>query len=76
VVANARGLDLYKLRIGGWDKRKQMFKGWVDVEPFSRYGMEGSFCVMRRDEGNPISWRQLWKKLISSPLVEPHVLKK
>lgn len=76
VIKNERGMELHKLRVGGFDMRKQMFKGWVDVEPFSYRGVEGSFCVMRRDEGNPISWRQLWKALISSPLVEPHVLKK
>ncbi|KIM47281.1 hypothetical protein M413DRAFT_23502 [Hebeloma cylindrosporum] len=76
VIKNDRGVELHKLRIGGWDMRKQMFKGWVDVEPFSYRGVEGSFCVMRRDEGNPISWRQLWKVLISAPLVEPHVLRK
>jgi hypothetical protein len=27
-------------------------------------------------QGNPISWRQLWKGLIMNPLVEPHVLRK
>jgi serine/threonine-protein kinase CHEK1 len=74
VATNPRGLNAYKLRIGGWDLRKQIFKGWVDVEPFSYRGIEGSFCVMRRDKGNPISWRQLWKALISSSVVEPHVL--
>ncbi|PPQ83836.1 hypothetical protein CVT25_000895 [Psilocybe cyanescens] len=73
---NERGVEVYKMRIGGWDARKQVFKGWVDVEKFSYRGAEGSFCVMRRDEGNPISWRQLWKAVIKSPLVEPHVLRK
>lgn len=27
-------------------------------------------------QGSPISWRQLWKALIISPAVEPHVLRK
>ncbi|EAU93582.1 CAMK/CAMKL/CHK1 protein kinase [Coprinopsis cinerea okayama7 len=62
------------LRIGGYDKRKLKFRGWVNVESFSKHGYEGSFCGMARDEGSPISWRQLWKALIKSPLVSPHVL--
>ncbi|KAF9482952.1 CAMK CAMKL CHK1 protein kinase [Pholiota conissans] len=70
------GSQRHRLRIGGWDKRRQMFKGWVEVERFTYRGAEGSFCVMRRDEGNPISWRQLWKALIESQAVEPHVLRK
>ncbi|KAF6758989.1 CAMK/CAMKL/CHK1 protein kinase [Ephemerocybe angulata] len=65
-----------KLRIGGYDKRKQMYKGWVEVEPFSKRGMEGSFIVMKRDEGSPINWRCLWKDLILSPGVSPHVIRK
>lgn len=40
----------YRLRIGGFDKRKVMFKGWVEVEPFEYRGSDGSFCVMQRDE--------------------------
>jgi hypothetical protein len=38
-----------RLRIGGYDKRKVMFKGWIELEPFSYQGMAGSFCVMQRD---------------------------
>jgi len=38
-----------RLRVGGFDHRKMMFKGWVDVESFSYRGHEGSFCVMQRD---------------------------
>jgi hypothetical protein len=38
-----------RLRVGGYDRRKVMFKGWVDVEKFSYRGTEGSFCVMQRD---------------------------
>jgi serine/threonine-protein kinase Chk1 len=86
----------YKLRIGGHDKRRMTFKGWVVVEKFSYRdrGVEGSYVVMKRDEvsssrlllisklnafcgqGNPISWRQLWKALIESEVVSPHVLRK
>ncbi|KAF8883805.1 kinase-like domain-containing protein [Infundibulicybe gibba] len=73
---NASTDSTWRLRIGGYDRRKVLFKGWVDVEPFSYRGQSGSFCVMQRDEGNPISWRQLWKALINSSLVDPHVLRK
>ncbi|KAF9030295.1 Pkinase-domain-containing protein [Hymenopellis radicata] len=66
----------YRLRVGGFDRRKEAFKGWVDVEGFVYRGSEGSFCVMKRDVGNPISWRLLWKALIQSPAVGPHVLRK
>ncbi|KAJ3517032.1 hypothetical protein NLJ89_g756 [Agrocybe chaxingu] len=73
---NERGGEVLRLRVGGRDMRQQVFKGWVEVEKFSWRNGEGSFCVMKRDEGNPISWRQLWKALIASALVEPHVLRK
>jgi len=39
----------YRLRVGGYDRRRVVFKGWVDIEPFSSHGHQGSFCVMRRD---------------------------
>ncbi|KIJ56439.1 hypothetical protein M422DRAFT_23706 [Sphaerobolus stellatus SS14] len=66
------------VKIGGYDKRKERFTGYVEVENFSWAGGEckGSFCVMRRDKGSPISWRQLWKALITSPEIEPHVLRR
>ncbi|KAF8992327.1 kinase-like domain-containing protein [Cyathus striatus] len=65
-----------RLRIGGWDARRVQFKGWVWVERFSYREVEGSFCVFARDVGNPISWRKIWKSVILSPIVEPHVLRK
>ncbi|TRM62534.1 kinase-like domain-containing protein [Schizophyllum amplum] len=65
-----------RLRIAGYDLRKQLFKGWVDIEAFHYRGAEGSFCVMQRDTGNPISWRQLWKHLISDEHINPYVLRK
>lgn len=71
------------MRIGGWDARKQMFKGWVNIERYvyslpmgDGREVEGSLCTMQRDHGNPLSWRQLWKAICKSSLVEPHVLKK
>ncbi|KAH8109952.1 CAMK/CAMKL/CHK1 protein kinase [Phellopilus nigrolimitatus] len=68
--------ECLRLRVGGFDVRKEMFKGWVEIEPFVYRGEEGSFCVMQRDQGSPISWRQLWKALVRSPSVDPHVLKR
>ena len=37
------------LRVGGKDMRREVFKGWIDIEPWTRYGDPASFCVMRRD---------------------------
>ncbi|KAJ7089095.1 kinase-like domain-containing protein [Mycena epipterygia] len=65
-----------RLRIGGHDARKEVFRGWVELEAFEYHGATGCFCVMQKDGGNPISWRQLWRALIQSPPVEPHVLRK
>ncbi|KAF9527858.1 kinase-like domain-containing protein [Crepidotus variabilis] len=73
---NERGREIYKIRVGGMDRRRERFKGWVEIEQFSYKGTEGSYCLMRRDEGNPISWRQLWKGLVKSDLVGPHVLRR
>ncbi|KAG2047184.1 Pkinase-domain-containing protein [Suillus hirtellus] len=68
--------EILRLRVGGYDKRNIAFKGWVELENFSYAETDGSFCLMTRDLGNPISWRQLWKSLILSPAVDPHVLRK
>ncbi|KIJ59380.1 hypothetical protein HYDPIDRAFT_118600 [Hydnomerulius pinastri MD-312] len=65
-----------RLRVGGHDQRRIVFKGWIELENFSHSDVSGAFCVMQRDVGNPISWRQLWKALIMSPAVSPHVLRK
>ncbi|KAE9394336.1 CAMK/CAMKL/CHK1 protein kinase [Gymnopus androsaceus JB14] len=70
------GSGVRKMRVGGYDKRKLAFKGWVEIEHFSYRGMQGSFVVMQRDEGSPLSWRELWKALLTSTAVAPHVLKK
>ena len=50
-----RGMETMRLRIGGHDLRKEMFKGWVEVERFVYRSSEGSFCVMKRDEVS-LSW--------------------
>ena len=47
---NDRGMETMRLRVGGHDLRKEMFKGWVEVEKFVYRSSEGSFCVMKRDE--------------------------
>ena len=39
-----------RLRVGGMDRRKVRFKGWVTVESFVYAKVEGSFVVMQRDE--------------------------
>lgn len=64
------------LRVGGKDMRKEVFKGWIDIEPWTRYGYPASFCVMRRDSGCPITWRKFWKALIESPAVSVSVMRK
>jgi len=43
-------LENYKLRIGGKDARKEKFKGWVEVENFTWNGVQGSLCLMKKDE--------------------------
>ncbi|KAK1223365.1 Chk1 protein kinase [Marasmius sp. AFHP31] len=68
--------DMLRVRIGGYDQRKVLFKGWVEIEQFETSSHDGSFVVMQRDAGNPISWRQLWRALINSEAVEPHVYRK
>lgn len=42
--------EVLRLRIGGFDRRKEMFKGWIEIEKFVYQGNEGSFCVMQRDQ--------------------------
>lgn len=42
--------DRLRLRVGGYDRRKEVFKGWIEIEPFVYQGSEGSFCVMSRDQ--------------------------
>lgn len=39
-----------RLRIGGMDRRKVRFKGWVTVENFLYGDVQCCFVVMRRDE--------------------------
>ncbi|TEB29201.1 kinase-like protein [Coprinellus micaceus] len=79
-----RKKEKVRLRIGGYDSRRVVFKGWVEVEYFRREGMgvgmgrgwEGSFVVFSRDEGDPISWRRMWKEVVKSEGVLEWVLRK
>lgn len=41
-----------RLRVGGYDRRREVFKGWIEVEPFVYQGLDGSFCVMSRDQAS------------------------
>ncbi|KAH9923815.1 CAMK/CAMKL/CHK1 protein kinase [Fomitopsis serialis] len=66
-------IKILRMRIGGYDRRRLQYKGWVELEHFKAPGAEGTYCVMARDQGNPISWRLLWKAVIMDPVVEPHV---
>jgi serine/threonine-protein kinase Chk1 len=44
--------EVRKMKIGGYDKRRERFTGYVEIEHFSWNGGEshGSFCVMRREK--------------------------
>jgi len=66
----------WRTRVGCFDQRKEALKGWIEIEEFSIKGRQVSFCVLKRDKGNPISWRQLWKAIVMSREVEAHVLRK
>lgn len=41
---------MIRIRVGGQDKRKEKFKGWVELEPFDREGTKGTFCLLKRDD--------------------------
>lgn len=49
-MTERRYRETLKLRIGGFDHRKQRFKGWVEIERYLREEVEYSFILMRRDE--------------------------
>ncbi|CCA68771.1 related to checkpoint kinase chk1 [Serendipita indica DSM 11827] len=62
--------------LGGFDARKERFKGRLSIEKFVWRERDCCFVEMAREEGNPISWRQLWRHLVQSPLIQPHVLRR
>ena len=41
--------EILRLRIGGYDKRRITFKGWIELENFRYAETDGSFCLMTRD---------------------------
>lgn len=80
-----------RARLGGHDARRQLYKGWIEAEDVSHDGEASSYVLMRRDkvvalpvpvssltrvQGNPLSWRQLWKGVVTHTDVEPHVLRR
>ncbi|KAH9173847.1 CAMK/CAMKL/CHK1 protein kinase [Lactarius sanguifluus] len=66
-----------RCRIGAFDARRVPYKGWVIVEPFiTADGTVRSFCIMQRDEGDPISWRRVFKAVVQSQEVVPYVLRR
>ncbi|KAI0247400.1 CAMK/CAMKL/CHK1 protein kinase [Lactifluus subvellereus] len=66
-----------RCRIGALDARRQPFKGWAIVEPFATAdGSVWSFCVMQRDEGDPLSWRRMFKTTVQSQELAPYVLRR
>lgn len=38
------------MRVGGFDKRKLIFKGTIELEEFETDEARGTFCVMHRDQ--------------------------
>ncbi|KAG8907578.1 Chk1 protein kinase [Tulasnella sp. 403] len=60
------------MKIAGEDARKMPLRGYVDVEPYNG----GSFVVMRREAGDPLAWKRLWRSLGSSGPISPNVLRK
>ncbi|KAI9454195.1 CAMK/CAMKL/CHK1 protein kinase [Russula earlei] len=66
-----------RCRIGGLDHRRVPFRGWVIIEPFDTAdGSVRSFCVMQRDEGDPISWRRMFKAVVQSQQLAQYVLRR
>jgi serine/threonine-protein kinase Chk1 len=64
IVAGSRAV--HRLRVGGYDKRKIMFKGWIELEVFSRMQVSGAFCVMQRDvvRRRVRAWGRFWADVI------------
>jgi len=80
-VRAARAVDdsngEWRYRVGGLDHRRMPFKGWVIVEPFDTADCSvRSFCLMQRDEGDPISWRRMFKAIVQSQQLAQYVLRR
>ena len=50
MVESGQDKGMWKMKVGGYDTRKLIFKGAIEVEPFERNGAEGSFVVMARTQ--------------------------
>lgn len=51
------GVVRWRMRIGGFDKRKLMFKGTLELEEFEYDDLKGTFCVMNRDQVGKKSYK-------------------
>ncbi|KAJ3834749.1 kinase-like domain-containing protein, partial [Lentinula raphanica] len=56
---------IHKLQVGGEDARK-----------IQNGEVQGTFWVLSRDKGNPLSWRQFFKALVKSDAIYPFVLRR
>ncbi|KAJ6553690.1 kinase-like domain-containing protein [Mycena vulgaris] len=84
--ATCRDAGALSLRTGGHDARKDVFRSSLSLDAFAYRGAQGSFCTMQRDfvrlflarmrQGSPLSWRRLWRALIESEGIAPHVMRK
>ena len=47
-----KGIVRHRVRIGGFDKRKLMYRGTIELEEFysEEVGVRGTFCVMNREK--------------------------
>ena len=50
MIESGQDKGMWKMKVGGYDRRKLIFKGTIEVEPFERTGVEGSFVVMARTQ--------------------------
>jgi serine/threonine-protein kinase CHEK1 len=62
-VAKEGDRQQLRIRIGGLDRRRVVFKGWVIVENFAYGDRAGSFCVMQRDEVM-LNFSYLWRSYL------------
>ncbi|KAG8850129.1 Chk1 protein kinase [Tulasnella sp. 330] len=61
-----------KMKIMGVDARNAVLRGDTEVEMFEN----GCFVVMRREVGDPLSWKRLWRSLVNSASISPYVLRR
>lgn len=78
------------MKIAGEDGRKLPLKGFVDIEPFRggsfvimrRENVSSSVMASIMHsfslivQGDPVAWKRLWRALIASQDVAPHILRK